>query len=61
MAISLCVRGNPGNMEGNVKWMTLDEMPDGKLALNMPQYLAVFQNETSPKPTAFPAGGEFSG
>lgn len=31
--------------EGNVKWMTLDEMLSGKLAPNMKEYLAVFQNE----------------
>ena len=34
-----------GSVEGNVKWMTLDEMLAGKLAPNMTQYLAVFQNE----------------
>ena len=34
-----------GSAEGNVKWMTLNEMLSGKLALNMKQYLAVFQNE----------------
>ena len=34
-----------GSVEGNVKWMTLDEMLAGKLAPNMPHYLAVFQNE----------------
>ena len=31
--------------EGKVKWMTLEEMLSGKLAPNMTQYLAVFQNE----------------
>jgi 8-oxo-dGTP diphosphatase len=34
-----------GSREGNVKWMTLDEMLAGKLAPNMTKYLAVFQNE----------------
>ena len=34
-----------GSAEGNVKWMTLDEMFSGKLAPNMQKYLAVFQNE----------------
>ena len=34
-----------GSVEGNVKWMTLDEMLAGKLAPNMTKYLAVFQNE----------------
>lgn len=34
-----------GSAEGNVKWMTLDEMLSGKLAPNMQKYLAVFQNE----------------
>ena len=34
-----------GSIEGNVKWMTLDEMLAGPLAPNMKQYLAVFQNE----------------
>ena len=34
-----------GSAEGNVKRMTLNEMLSGKLALNMKQYLAVFQNE----------------
>ena len=34
-----------GSVEGNVKWMTLDEMLSGKLAPNMTKYLAVFQNE----------------
>ena len=32
--------------EGKVKWMTLEEMLSGKLAPNMTQYLAVFQNES---------------
>ena len=31
------------------KWMTLDEMLSGKLAPNMKQYLAVFQNEDIPQ------------
>jgi 8-oxo-dGTP diphosphatase len=38
-----------GSSEGNVKWMTLDEMLSGKLAPNMKQYLAVFQNENIPQ------------
>ena len=38
-----------GSVEGNVKWMTLDEMLAGKLAPNMTKYLAVFQNETLPQ------------
>jgi 8-oxo-dGTP diphosphatase len=38
-----------GSVEGSVKWMTLDEMLAGKLAPNMTQYLAVFQNETIPQ------------
>ena len=38
-----------GSSEGNVKWMTLDEMLSGKLAPNMKQYLAVFQNEDIPQ------------
>ena len=38
-----------GSHEGNVKWMTLDEMLAGKLAPNMTQYLAVFQNENIPQ------------
>ena len=38
-----------GSVEGNVKWMTLDEMLAGKLALNMTKYLAVFQNENIPQ------------
>ena len=38
-----------GSVEGNVKWMTLDEMHTGKLALNMTKYLAVFQNENIPQ------------
>ena len=38
-----------GSVEGNVKWMTLDEMLAGKLAPNMTKYLAVFQNETIPQ------------
>jgi 8-oxo-dGTP diphosphatase len=38
-----------GSAEGNVKWMTLDEMLSGKLAPNMQKYLAVFQNENIPQ------------
>lgn len=38
-----------GSGEGSVKWMTLDEMLSGKLAPNMKQYLAVFQNENIPQ------------
>jgi 8-oxo-dGTP diphosphatase len=38
-----------GSVEGNVKWMTLEEMLAGKLAPNMLKYLAVFQNETIPQ------------
>ena len=38
-----------GSAEGDVKWMTLDEMLSGKLAPNMKQYLAVFQNENIPQ------------
>ena len=38
-----------GSREGNVKWMTLDEMLAGKLAPNMTKYLAVFQNENIPQ------------
>lgn len=38
-----------GSAEGNVKWMTLDEMLSGKLAPNMKQYLAVFQNNDIPQ------------
>ena len=38
-----------GSVEGKVKWMTLDEMLAGKLAPNMTQYLAVFQNEKIPQ------------
>ena len=38
-----------GSTEGNVKWMTLDEMLAGRLAPNMKQYLAVFQNENIPQ------------
>ena len=38
-----------GSAEGNVKWMTLDEMLSGKLASNMQKYLAVFQNENIPQ------------
>ena len=38
-----------GSVEGNVKWMTLDEMLAGKLAPNMTKYLAVFQNENIPQ------------
>lgn len=34
-----------GAAEGNVKWMTTDEMLSGKLAPNMQKYLSVFQNE----------------
>ena len=37
------------SVEGNVKWMTLEEMLAGKLALNMTKYLAVFQNENIPQ------------
>ena len=35
--------------EGKVKWMTLEEMLAVKLAPNMTNYLAVFQNETTPQ------------
>ena len=45
-----------GSAEGNVKWMTLDEMLSGKLAPNMKQYLAVFQNEDIPQ--AFGIAGQ---
>ena len=38
-----------GSVEGDVRWMTLDEMLSGKLAPNMKQYLAVFQNEAIPQ------------
>ena len=38
-----------GSIEGNVKWMTLDEMLSGKLAPNMLKYLAVFQNDNIPQ------------
>ena len=38
-----------GSVEGNVKWMTLDEMLSGKLAPNIQKYLAVFQNENIPQ------------
>ena len=38
-----------GSVEGNVKWMTLNEMLAGPLAPNMKQYLAVFQNENIPQ------------
>ena len=38
-----------GSVEGNVKWMTLEEMLSGKLAPNMTKYLAVFQNENIPQ------------
>ena len=38
-----------GSVEGNVRWMTLDEMLAGSLAPNMKQYLAVFQNEDIPQ------------
>ena len=38
-----------GSSEGNVRWMTLDEMLSGKLAPNMKQYLAVFQDENIPQ------------
>ena len=38
-----------GSAEGKVKWMTPDEMLSGKLAPNMKQYLAVFQNENIPQ------------
>lgn len=33
-----------GSAEGNVKWMTRDEMLAGELAPNMQKYLAFFQN-----------------
>ena len=45
-----------GSVEGNVKWMTLDEMLAGKLAPNMTKYLAVFQNENIPQ--AFGISGQ---
>ena len=45
-----------GSAEGKVKWMTLDEMLAGKLAPNMKQYLAVFQNEDIPQ--AFGIAGQ---
>ena len=45
-----------GSAEGKVKWMTLDEMLSGKLAPNMKQYLAVFQNEDIPQ--AFGIAGQ---
>ena len=38
-----------GSAEGNVGWMSLDEMLAGKLAPNMKKYLAVFQNENIPQ------------
>jgi len=38
-----------GSAEGNVRWMTLEEMLAGKLAPNMTKYLSVFQNETIPQ------------
>ena len=38
-----------GSVEGNVKWMTLEEMLAGKLAPNMLKYLAVFQDENIPQ------------
>ena len=38
-----------GSVEGNVKWMTLDEMLAGNLAPNMTKYLAVFQNKNIPQ------------
>ena len=38
-----------GSAEGDVKWMTLDEMLAGPLAPNMKQYLAVFQNDDIPQ------------
>ena len=38
-----------GSAEGNVKWMTLDEMLSGKLAPNMKKYLAGFQHEDIPQ------------
>jgi 8-oxo-dGTP diphosphatase len=38
-----------GSVEGNVKWMTLEEMLAGSLAPNMTKYLAVFQNENIPQ------------
>ena len=37
------------SVEGKVKWMTLEEMLAGELAPNMPQDLAVFQNENIPQ------------
>lgn len=45
-----------GSAEGNVKWMTLDEMLAGKLAPNMKRYLAVFRNEDIPQ--AFGIAGQ---
>jgi len=38
-----------GSVEGNVKWMTLDEMLAGKLAPSMTKYLAVFQSDNIPQ------------
>ena len=38
-----------GSAEGNVCWMTQDEMLSEKLAPNMKQYLAVFQHEDIPQ------------
>ena len=38
-----------GSAEGNVKWMTLDEMLAGSLAPNMTKYLAVLQKENIPQ------------
>ena len=37
------------SVEGKVKWMFLSDMLAGKLAPNMKQYLAVFQNENIPQ------------
>ena len=45
-----------GSAEGNVKWMTLEEMLSGQLAPNMNQYLSVFQNENIPQ--AFGISGQ---
>ena len=38
-----------GSVEGNVKWIALDEMLAGELASNMTKYLTVFQNEDIPQ------------
>lgn len=46
---SSCSGELQGSAEGDVKWMTLDEMLAGPLAPNMKQYLAVFQNEDIPQ------------